>query len=420
MKFYRQSTNISLVFIWVIFGSINLIYAEDSNAIPTMKILWQKEITADSNLNCSLGPVAFDKTTKKLLISGTSFRPKMHRQGKLWLMNVDANSGSLNKILSVKDFNESRATTPVSLAVSMISSLTVSENNSIAVVGKFGNFGSPAVMKIGGKGNKSKFIDLANKNNEPNKNNQEDFGHIYGGLNLSDDNLLLMGGGKEGCTVLKVDSEGIRLWKRSYKIGKGKADWFTNVIENGNDFVAVGCSANPAQPNSPFPDITGENFILKSNVNGDIKAKDIFNGNPWPGMEPVICVLTSGDFAVAYGKSMTMGDFNVRLYASDLKLLWEKQTIESQRKKPGTIKIAATQQNNFVVAANIDSGNLRVFEYDEEGKQIASFSADKEVWLINLGLVCVDNKALVIYQTRPNSEKGENLSKIKIIALELK
>jgi hypothetical protein len=74
----------------------------------------------------------------------------------------------------------------------------------------------------------------------------------------------------------------------------------------------------------------------------------------------------------------------------------------------------------FDVAANVDFGNLRVYQYDGAGNQVASLSRDKEVWLFTMGLACIDKKALLVFQTHPRSTgQGDEVSRIKIMALDL-
>lgn len=419
MKLNNASIKILfLILVLMTLGRINQSYAEDNNTISSMKVLWQEEITADANMDCSLGQVAFDRTNEKILITGTSFPQKAHfSEGKLWLMNVDSNSGNLDKISFLKDFNESEAV-PAKLAMSLISSLAVSENNNVTLTGKLGNFGSPAIMKVNKEKSGSKVIGLTIKNNDANKN-IEGFSQIHGGLNLLGDNTLLIGGGRKGGLIAKVNSEGVQLWKKNYKIGQREVDLFTDVLSvTGEEgFAIVGCSTNVKDK---FPDVIGDDFIVKCNAQGDVIAKDIFTGNP--GEQPQICQVSSGNFIVVYGKGVLFkqSDINIRAYSPDLRLLWEKSIIKSKKNKPSSFQIATTQNNRFVVAANVDFGDLRVCEYDKEGNQIASFSMDRAIKQIAIGLACSNKYAFVVFQARPKIEQGDGVGKIKIIALELK
>ena len=54
MKLCSMSIKV-LFFIPAIFGYISQTCAEDSNTMPTMKVLWQKEVAADTNLNSYSG-----------------------------------------------------------------------------------------------------------------------------------------------------------------------------------------------------------------------------------------------------------------------------------------------------------------------------------------------------------------------------
>jgi hypothetical protein len=421
MKLHSLSIKV-VFFVSIMFGHTNQTYAKDSNKIPIMKVLWQKEVAADANLCYSPNQVIFDKTTDKLLIASISFhslRSKDSSEGKSWLLEVDPHSGDIVKRSFLKNITGSKAT--VISAPLLISSLTVSENNDITVVGKFDN-SVKSIMKVNRRANTSKSIEFYGKSNAINKNSGgEDFSLILSGINLSGGNLLLIGGDRDKGLIIKVDSEGTRLWDRSYRIGQGQVDLFTDGLAVGNrgEFIIVGCSTKVS---GKFPAATGDDFILQCNAQGDVIAKDIFTGNPWPGEQPRVCQLSRGNFVVVYGKGMELkhSDVNIRAYSPDLKLLWEKPIVKSEENKPSSFKIAATPKNGFILAANIDFGNLRVYEYDENGNQVANLSKDKEVWLGNIGLACMDKKALVVFQTRPSTGQGEELSRIKIIALELK
>jgi hypothetical protein len=409
MKLCNLSTKM-LFLIAAIFGYISQAYAEDSNTIPTMKILWQKEITADNSLDCSPGPVTIDKTNKKLLIAGTSFRPRVYSEGKFWLIEVDANSGDVTKKTTIKDVNESKAT--LMLASSLISSMTVSENNDIILAGKFGKSGS-SIMKMGQQKNVSECIDF---NNNEGKNIQ-----ILNSINLRSNDTLFVGRDKRnGSLIIKVDSKGNKLWDKNYRIGQGRSESFTDGLAVGDkgEFVTVGWFVN-----GKFPDETITDFILRHNAQGDVIAKEFFDGKT-PGLESMhqVCQENSGTIVVIYEKSVGLpySDINIRAYTSDLKFLWEKQVVKSEEAEPSTFNIIAKPKNGFIAAVNVDFGNLRVFEYDGKGNHVANLSRDKDIRMGNIGLVCMDEKAFVVYQTRPNNEKGEEVSKIKIIALELK
>jgi hypothetical protein len=413
MKVGSMSLKVLFV-ISAIFGFISQTCAEDSNSIPTMKMLWQKEVTADANLDCSLGQITFDKINKRLLITGTSFRPKEFSDGKLWLMDVDANNGNTERILILKNIAEKKASA-VMRAPSLICGLSVSDNNDVTVVGKFDR-SVPLIMKINKQGNAKRSIEFINKNDKKEENIL-----ILNNINLPDNAILLIGrNGKDEGLIIKMDSEGNRLWDRSYKIGQGQVDLFINGLplrNNNGEFMIVGCSANV---NGKFPDVTGENFILICNAIGDVIKKDIFPGNPWPGEQPLVCQTKSGEYVIASGKNMAVSDIYIRGYSPDLKLLWERPAAKSKENKLGYFKIAAIPNNGFVLATKMDFGNLRVYEYDENGNQITSFSMDKEIGPGDISLACMDDKALIIYQTRPNIGQGDEISKIKIVALELK
>jgi hypothetical protein len=145
-------------------------------------------------------------------------------------------------------------------------------------------------------------------------------------------------------------------------------------------------------------------------------------GSAWHNKLPQMCRLNGGDLLVAYDKDtgFAASDINIRAYTSDLNFLWEKKVLKSE----GIVlsKITPLKKNGFVLAANVVSGDLKVYQYDEKGSQIANITIDKKVCRIafNPGLTCAENNAFIVAQSIPEGEKSREPSKIKIIALELK
>jgi len=403
-------------FILIIFRCTNQACAEDSNAIPPMKVLWQKEVTPDANLDCSLGPVAFDKTNRRLLITGTSFHPKEYSEGKFWLLETDANNGNIVRKTTIKKATESKAA--LMSASSLIKSLTVSENNDISLVGKFDD-PIQSIMKTNRQGNISKPIEFINKNSRGKESVL-----ILNGINLLGDNLLLVGRDENGNGVaIKVGPDGIKLWEKTYKVGQGRADLFCDgsFIGNTGDFIIVGCSANVS---SKPPALEQSNdFILRCDSQGNILKKEFFPvGSAWHNKLPQMCRLNDGELLVAYDKDtgFATSDINIRAYNSDLNLLWEKKVLKSS----GIVllKIAPIKKDGFVLATNTVSGDLEVYQYNGKGNQIAGVTIDKKVCRIAFspGLTCAENNAFIVAQSIPEEKKGREPSKIKIIALELK
>jgi len=415
MKRYSISVKV-LSFILILFGHTNLIYAEDSNAIPTMEILWQKEIAPESSFNYYLGPIAFNKTTGKLLLSMASFRPPGDSDGKIWLMEIDPDSGKVTKKTFMRDINKDKFVDAATAC--LITSMTVSKND-IILTGKFFNKSVSSIIKIDQQNNTSKYIELNDKKGKNVKIN-----NIF---SLDSENVLFVGRNREGKSlIIKADSEVDMLWEKNYLIGQGNKELISDGVAVGNDggFAIIGWYMK-----GKFSDrsISVVDFISRHNKQGDIIAKDEFKGGATGGLGSLheICQESSGNIIAVYegGIGLPYSDVKIRAYTSDLKFLWEKRVVKSKEAKPSTFNITAKPRNGFIVAANVDFGNLRVYEYDKEGNQVANFSVDEEVRVGNLGLICMDKKAFVIFPTRTGyigqTKKSRKIN-IKIIALELR
>jgi hypothetical protein len=407
----------ALFLIPAIFGCISQTCAEDGNTIPTMKILWQKEVTADANLDCSIGRVAFDKTNKKLLIAGTSFRPKVYSEGKLWLLKVGTNGENIDRTLFLKDFNENSAAaaTPEQW---LISGLTISENNDVSLIGKFDDT-SLSIMKMNQQGNVNKSVEIAGKNNSLKEGTI-----ILNRIILPNDHFVLIGKNEDdNGVVIKISPEGTNLWEKTYKIGQGRVTLFSDGLSVGNDgdFIIVGCSANVSSKPRAFGQ--SDDFILQCDSQGNILKQEFFSaGSGWPHKLPQTCRINGGNLLIVYDKDarFAASDIVMRAYSSDLKLLWEKEVLKSE--SIVLFKLTPVNQNGFVLAANIASGDLMVYQYDEKGNQIAGIAIDKKVYpiILNPSLTWAENNVFVVAKGFPQGEKGRELSKIKIIALELK
>jgi hypothetical protein len=400
-----HSVSIKVLFsILLVIGNIHQTYAEDSNAIPTMKILWQKEVTSDANLDCSLGPVALDKTKQKLLIAGTSFRPKEFSEGKFWLMEVDTNSGDVAGKTIIREVAERK--TAIMSASSLIKGLVVSEHNDISLVGKFDG-PSQSIIKINRQGNVNNPVELINEN----KRGKEDI-LILNKISIPGDNFLLVGRDEDGNGVaIKIGPDGIKLWEKAYKVGQGRADLFSDGLSVGNDgdFIIVGCSANVSS--KPRALEKSNDFILRCDSQGNILKREFFSaGSAWPNKLPQVCQLNGGDLLVSYDidTSFAASDIGIRAYNSDLKFIWEKNVLKSE----GIVlfKITPVKESGFVLAANVVSGDLKVYQYDGKGNQIAGITLDKKSCPIAFGpgLVCAENNVFVVAQGIPEGEKAES------------
>ncbi|MBN2456447.1 MAG: hypothetical protein JXB29_07950 [Sedimentisphaerales bacterium] len=401
-------------FTLVVFGCVNQIYAEDGNAIPQMEIVWQKELSIDVNMICLPGPVAFNKMIRRLLVSAVSCSPQDYSDGKIWLMEINPDNGTITKNSFVKDIDENKGAAVFSST--SIRSMTITGNNDVILSDKFDNLTDEQVLI---KMRQDGLLEHIEFNDKKEKNNR-----VMNSSCPSGEGVLLAGRDKkrDENLVMKLDSEGNKLWEKYYRVGQGNPGRFVDVlaVKNEGEFFTIGWYLTGKLFDQPKPKVV--DFILLHNSDGDVIAKEEFEGAALGGLGNLhqMCQeKNSGNIMVVYADHIdgTYDEIKIRSFAPDLKFLWEKQVVTSEENKPSTFNIATKPNNGFVVAANIDFGDLRVYEYDKDGNQVASFSTDKKVGSGNLDVLCTDEKAFVVFPTRLGSE---GISKIKIIALELK
>jgi hypothetical protein len=173
----------------------------------------------------------------------------------------------------------------------------------------------------------------------------------------------------------------------------------------------------------PFAVGQSDDFILQCDTQGNILKQEFFSaGSGWPNKLPQICRINEGNLLIVYDKDarFAASDIVMRAYSSDLRLLWEKDVLKSE--SIVLFKITPVKENGFVLAAKVVPGDLKVCQYDGKGNQIAGIAIDKKDYLIvsSPNLAGADNTVFVVAQGVPEGEKGREVSKIKIIALELK
>lgn len=397
----------------VILCSVSSNYAEEGNKL---NILWQKDFGCGENLGCSPGAANFDKTNNTLLIIGTSFRGvknlKSDIEGKFWLWGIDQEGNKVKDVLLKEAPKELKASLVGGDAI--IEDLNILPNGEIYAVGQFDGF-NPSFMTVEQE-EKNVSTQLISEKIE------ESHILIKKMISLPNNNFLLIGKDtRDDGLIVKIDSEGNKLWKETYDLGE--IEIFTDGVAVGDkgDFLIVGYSVKSEKPiSSESSDI----WILKCDAEGKIISEELFPGYPFPTNEPQVCQLDSGDFVVLYYKSplITAIDYKVKTFSPDLKELWEKQIFKSEEKGPpsASFKIKAIPRGGFFVAGCIckNTPQLLLYEYDKKGNEIGSLIIEKGVFCLNSYLACTKDKAFIISRAE---EKGRNILElvVKVIAVEL-
>ena len=401
------TTLIKLLLVSTVFCTAGQTYAKDSNAVS--KILWERDFGCSNNLGCSLGTATFSKVNDKLLIAGTSFRPKVYSEGKFWLWEIDQNGKRIKNTVLANAPKDRGAI--MRLGAILISGVTVSSNRDVFVAGKF-NGSTSSFMKMDRQGRRIFSRRLSKKSL---KRKRSETIIILKMINLTDSNFLLIGkDNSDNALIMKVDSKGNRLWKRTYDLGR--LDFFTDGVAVGNkgDFLVVGCSANFKGIASVEP---SDIYVLRCDAQGKVLSEKVFAGNSFVRELPQVCQLNSGDFVVSYDKSIEMKttDLRIKAFSPDLTVeLWERQVAKLES-SPVLFKIAATPKGNFVVGSCVNITDIKLYEYDKEGNMVSSISADKVGSVMNLDLACTEGKAFIVLESIDKSYRNM----IKVIAIEL-
>jgi len=379
--------------------------AECSGQSP--RILWQREYGCSDGLSCSIGTATFSKTEDKLLIMGTSFRPKTYTDGKICLWEFEQNGDRVKSVVLKEVSDDHRS--PITLACAMIKDMAISKYGEILSVGKWNN-GSESFNKTSRIGQEV-FTMPVHKNGDKKEDVQ-----ILKMINLIDNSVLLICSIQPGNgLVIKVDPNGDKLWERTYDLGdRGVIFTDAALLEEDGDFVLLGFTGN-------VEEISGvllfDLVLFRCDTQGKVLTQELFPGGISRMSEPQICRLDSGSLVVTYDKNVELKvmDQRIRAFSPDLKLFWEKQVIQKETRRPIGFKIGSVGGGSFVVAYDV-LGDLFLYHYDKDGNRVSHTCLDKFVFAGKFDLVTTEDKAFVISQTRPDKEIG--VSKVKVAAIE--
>lgn len=187
---------------------------------------------------------------------------------------------------------------------------------------------------------------------------------------------------------------------------------------DGRDFYVAGLSFTMTA-NMTF----SEHYkvrILRYNENGEIKAKDFFDGGiiPFPTILPKVLCLPSGIVMVMNDKNSknSATQLYVNAYTAELKPLYEKQIFTTKETSPPSyFDVCAAGQNRFVLAVVTDTGDLKVFECDADAKILQTVELDGEVRGSSIFVDYLDGKIFAAFAARPKA--NEKNSSIKLLAL---
>lgn len=238
------------------------------------------------------------------------------------------------------------------------------------------------------------------------------------GVAACQDGLLVVGQsrGKDG-VVIKSDMGGNVLWEETFDRKEIEVLSSVACAPGRSDCYVAGISA------SVVGDMTFDKAaivcMLRYDSRGELIRGDFFEGGfaPWPTSMPKVVCLPSGVVLVAYdagdGKST---DLHARAYARDLTVLWDKQVLKTGGDSlPVSFDICAGHEDRFVLAAIVDIGDLRIYEYEGEGTLLQAIMLEEETGLGRVHVACLPQRILVAAPTslKENEEEG----RIKLLAV---
>jgi len=375
-------------------------------AIASDAIIWQQELSCDSNSEYRPGAMVVDSISNEVVIFGTSEQNMDTRKSNLWLWKIDPNGSVKNrKSLGLLSQYNSFMVGPFGIKATVkpntgeIVRLKLDDVNSISLSVTDRNMQS-RTAKLGIRWKRSETFLLHDMTSYQN------------------DDLFFVGQENKDGIVMKTDLTGNVVWKKIFNHGQ------TNILSSvarapdGENFYVAGISVLLSDK-AKLPDPLTV-CALRYGSSGELKESNFFQGGiaPLIGIFPKVICLPSGIVLVVYDNTRigTAPGLCVKAYTPELEPLYEKQILKTKEKTPPTrFDICATEQNHFVLAANVNIGDLRVYECDADGTILQTVELDRE---IGAGGVYVDylaGRIFVAYATKLKENAKE--AKIKLLAL---
>lgn len=374
-------------------------------AIASDAVIWQQELSCDSNSECRPGSMVVDSKNNEVIILGTCARLHV-REVDFWLWKIDPNGTFKDKkslgpasnyeLLTVGPLGMKAVVKP---NTSEIVRLKLDDVNSISLSVTDRNMQS-RTAKLGIRWKRSETFLLHDM------------------MSSENDSLLFVGQESLNGIIMRTDLAGNVVWKKIFN--HSQTDILSSVARapDGENFYVAGLSVKIAGKMMFAGPATA--CVLRYDGNGELKAGDFFEGGlaPWPTSLPKVICLPSGIVMVVYDKSRkgVATDLYVRAYTQELEILYEKQILKTKEKgPPASFDICATPENHFVFAGVINFRDLRVYECGADGTILQTIELDGEVRRIGVYVDYLAGKIFVAYATKAH-DNAEDV-KIKLLAL---
>lgn len=374
-------------------------------------VIWQRELSCDSNLEYRPGAMVIDSISNEVVILGTSERDMETRKSDLWLWGIDPNGSVMHEkslgLLSeynsfmVRIFGIKAMVKPDTGDIVRLNMFADDDVNSISLSVTNRNM-QASVVKLNTPARKLPGTLI-----------------LHDMISYQNDNLLLVGQDGENGIVMRTDLAGNIVWEKTFDLGQ--VDILSGVAcdLNGTDCYVVGLSASTSSKMSFANAATV--CLLHYDANGELKASNFFEGGiaPWPSSLPKVVCLPSGIVLVVYDKSMNAKatELYARAYTRELTPLWEKQILQTKEEDgpPVHFDICAISEDRFALVGQVNYWDLRFYEYNAEGVILQTLQLDREIGAGGIYVGYLDGKIIAAYTSR--LKENEKEAKIKLLAL---
>jgi len=392
-----------LIMISMILSGTNLLYGQKQT--ENLKVLWEKNYSYGNNLRCLPRIAKINTNNNTISIIGSCFNPKdPNSYGNAWYWEIDRQGEKIKDTVFKEGYRKQCVIIGDDWSTR---GLSILPNGDILTPIKSGKYDSEiSVMRTDREGSKEVISSI-----------DDEKLFILKMVEMSDGNFLILGRDSNNTgLIIKIDSGGNKIWKKTYNFAEGNVDIFIDgeSVGDKDGFVLVGNSLNISKELS---EKTATTLLLKCDSQGEILSQKQFNGGSINAVKyPQICQLDCGNIALSYdngNQSMVNTNRKIKVFTPNLELIREKQIVQSEDNL--FFGMEAIPGGGFIVAYWGFSSDLQIYRFDNEGQQLDSISLDDVVLSssFRINIVCMENEAFII-GTTPSI-----ISDVKIIALEL-
>jgi len=376
-------------------------------------ILWEKDLLYEANTNSSPLASCMNNNTNKIFVI-TKVGPKgsfLHKSGDCVLWEIGINGNTVRQTL-LKDADKNAMKTEA-LVVGPGCAMAADRSGNLLTIGVLGERRKERSLS---------FISTASTP-EPSvtaHKRVEEFS-IKELIPLQDETFASVGNRNGNGLYLRIDNKGNIIQKNLFDIGNNEIFSGVDRIKSENlSLAVVGLSVKISikDPNEN----SAENFILMCDSNGRFVNDDYFNGEIPSGiLFPRVCCLDNGNIIVVYNKRSvkTKTQLWARCYTQELKLLWEREILSTDRFL-FSFDVASRDTTGFVVGM-AQQECLEFYFLDQDGVKIEYVEqkgVPGGVFGVGLNLMCLNDRIIAVFEEGTAGNINECTIKAKVAALD--